>query len=106
MSSTEEKIYVGDVGTRFNFTILEAGLPVNLTGYEGLLIEFQRPDKTKFTEELTVISLAQGRVRYTTVANTDLNQSGRWRAQLILTLPEWTGRASEVSFWVHKQLGT
>lgn len=103
MSSSEEQIYVGDTGTRFNFTVTEEGSAVDLTGYSSLEIRLQRPDKTVFDRDLTVIDATTGQVRYTTLAG-DLDQAGRWHFQLLISIPEWSGAGSLGSFWVQAAL--
>lgn len=103
MPASDEKIYVGDEGTRFNFTIMEEGAAVNLTGYTSLQVRFQRPDKTTFDRTLEVVDETVGEVRYTTLS-TDLDQAGRWHFQLMLDLAEWDGSGSLGSFWVHKPI--
>lgn len=103
MSTTEERIYVGDSGTRFEFTVVEESVPVDLTGYVSLLVRFQRPDKTVFDRTLEVVDAVAGEVRYTT-EDGELDQAGRWKFQLILEIPTWNGYATVGSFWVYDTL--
>lgn len=94
------KIYVGDIGTIFDFeTDPGAVTGLDLTSYT-LNIEFLKPSgtSTEVTAALKPGSLSI--VRYTTINGT-LNEAGVWKAQVKATLGSsvWLGETAEFTVY-------
>lgn len=84
------KIYVGIGGLEI---ILDA--MVDLSQATALKIKYQKPDKTTSGEWAG--ELVEGtKVKYVTQAG-DLDQMGRWKLQVVVTLPAWSGPGETVN---------
>lgn len=98
------EIHVGDVGTVFEYLILDENSRVtNLTG--GVLsLVFSKPDRsTKVVTPTMPNGGVDGLVSYTTV-NGDLDQAGDWRAQVYVTLGSDNWHTDIGVFRVHANL--
>lgn len=90
------KHYVGEVGTNI---IIDCGKTI--TEATNVSISVKKPDGTLATRSAVIYSIA-GVVRYlrhTTVTG-DLDQSGLYEVQAVLTLGGWTGRGETANFVV------
>lgn len=97
------EIHLNDVGTKFRVTVMEGTTAVDLTGYTSITFVFQKPDKTLLSVTGTVEDVAAGIVSYTTLSG-DLNQTGKWKLQVSLVLPAWTGKSNISIFTVYPNL--
>jgi hypothetical protein len=100
-----DEIHVGDIGTLFTLTISDAGTAVDLSSATTKEIVLQKPDGTTAHKAAAfVTSGADGKLKYTTVAN-DLDQAGAWliQAHVVLSTGEW--RSEVDGFEVYGNLG-
>jgi hypothetical protein len=106
MAKIKDEIHVDDIGTKIRVTIVEGvtnPVAVDITGYTSIDFIFEKPDKTQITRTASVESAANGIVFYTTISG-DLDQPGRWRMQLDMTLPAWDGKSDLGEFLVYENL--
>jgi hypothetical protein len=75
------EIHVGDIGTRFTATIVDAdGAPVNVAS-ATLTMVFQKPNGAVVTRVPALVTTGvDGKIVYTTIAN-DLDVAGPWQVQ-------------------------
>jgi len=92
MATTVRKHYVGEVGTA---VILDCGQ--DITSATNVSIAVKKPDGTKVTWVATVYNTRY--LRHITITN-DLDQSGLYELQSVLTLGSWTGRGETTNFVV------
>ena len=102
-----QKIYVGDIGTRIEFTIVDdTGVVVDISGAVSKTIDLQRPDLTSaatgaaasFTTDGT-----DGKMYYETLSG-DISIEGTYKSQAYLDLTSWQGKAAIVEFEVDTAL--
>lgn len=96
MTPTTINIVQGDYGYPLNFTLQDNdGAAINLTGCT-VTIKVQKfgSDAVKFTGTLTIDSAAAGTCHYT-VATTDFDEEGRYKAEIQIVYP---AAAEELSF--------
>jgi len=99
-----EEVHVGDIGTRFQVTILDGPSLVDLTGATVTDIIFKKPDGTTVTKGATVIgSPLDGVIEYVTVSG-DIDAAGQWRLQVHLALPGGDWRSDIGCFTVYANL--
>jgi len=106
MPNIKDEIHVGDIGTKLRVTVVEGvdtPVAVDLTGYTSIDFIFEKPDKTQIIRAAAIENVAVGIISYTTVLG-DLDQPGRWKMQLDLTLPAWDGKSDIGEFLVYENL--
>lgn len=93
-------IFVNDIGTTIKFTVMQDGSAIDVSTATVKKVKFQRKDKTTFSRDVSFVTDGtDGLVSYTTV-NGDLDQAGKWTAQLYMELPSWSGHTSKITFTV------
>jgi hypothetical protein len=99
------QIHVGDIGTRFTATIVdENDAAVDVSAATTLAMFFKKPDGTTVTKTPAPVTTgADGRVRYTSLAN-DLDQAGKWQVQGKAVLPDGTWHTEVHAFMVAANL--
>jgi len=102
-----EEIHIGNIGTVFEVTLYSNAsdaLDVSTAAGAGTKeIIFSKPDGTVVTNTAAFVNAgADGKIDYTTVLATELDQTGRWniQAKVILTGPARTFRTNVGSFMV------
>ena len=91
------KIYVGDVGTEI---ILDCG--VDLTTATSVAIKVKKPSTTQsVTWAATVLS--PNSIRYITSTG-DINVSGLYKLQAIVSMPGWSGAGETVELYVSETI--
>jgi DUF4097 and DUF4098 domain-containing protein YvlB len=83
------EIHIGDVGTRFLFTIQDCDdvNPLDVSTASSIEIIFKKPDSSTLTVTATFLTDGtDGKVYYDTVAG-DIDQVGRWQVQGKVTFP-------------------
>lgn len=98
-----DEIHLNDIGTKFRVTVMEGDTAVDLTGFSSIDFIFLKPDKTPLNVTGTAEDVPNGIVSYTTVSG-DLDQTGRWKIQIALVLPAWTGKSNVTEFTVYPNL--
>lgn len=94
-------VFLNDNGTIFHFTVSEGGVPVDISGATTLTVKFMRKDKTTFARTGTFeTDGTDGKIVYTTTATTDIDQIGKWFAQVYIVLPSWEGHSGKINFTV------
>ena len=93
--STEEKPYVGDVGTEIKIDMQES-----MAAATNVTFEVKKPngDDVVWTG-VQIVEITK--LKYTTQAG-DLNQSGIYKIQPKLTMGMWTGRGTMAIFRVYE----
>lgn len=89
------KIYVGDIGTEF---IIDTGSDLSTATITNILVE--KPDKTITTWSGVVDGLTS--IKYLTVDG-DMDQAGKYKCQVIVSLPGWSGSGETFTFQAYKQ---
>lgn len=99
------EIRVGDVGTVIEVTIDNGSGPLDLTGWTVANLIFVKPDQTKVVKPGVVpLPPTQGKITWTTVAPTDLDQAGTWQVQAEVTIPGGSWKSSIGCFPVYDNL--
>ena len=95
------KVYIGDVGTVFDFDSDPNATGVDLTGYT-LKVRFKKPSGDIVEKSGALKPASTTVVRYTTTTN-DIDVAGTWEVQIKVTLGTniWYGETS--SFEVYEQ---
>lgn len=96
MTPTTINVVQGDFGYPLNFTLQDnAGAAINLTGCTvSLKVQLFNSDAVKFTGTLALDVAASGTCHYT-VAATDFDQEGRYKAEIQIAYP---GNAELLSY--------
>ena len=87
------EIHLADIGTVFEVTLMDDTAVVDISTASVMEIVFEKPDKTKvintavFTNDGT-----DGKMQYVIALDTELDQTGNWKIQGIVTMP--TGKWS------------
>lgn len=95
------KIYVGDIGTVFDFNADPDATGIDLTGYT-LSVLFQKPNGTSIERSAALKPASTTVVRYAVVSG-DLDVSGAWKAQIKVVLGSNLWRGETVSFKVYDE---
>ena len=83
-----EEIHVADVGTSFRAAIKdEDGAVLDLSTSTSLLMWFRRPDLTTFEKEASLFTDGTDGVIEYVIADGDLDQAGKWKAQGVVGFP-------------------
>lgn len=98
------ELHVGDIGTIMHFTIKESGVAVQLFGATTKTLLLEKKDKTVISRALAFHSTVDDGVLTYTTTTGDLDQAGKWNAQIYLELPNWKGHTSKVSMTVYQPL--
>lgn len=94
MSISEDKRYVGEIGTEI---IVDCGR--NVVGAEIMEIHVKKPDGTTAIWPATPYASSKSSIRYITVAD-DFEQSGSYEIQARIKLAGWDGLGKTVQFEV------
>lgn len=99
------EIHIGDVGTRFIFTIVDCdGTVVDVSAVSNVTINFKKPDETLLSVVGTLLTDGtDGKVYYDTIAG-DINQAGYWKVQGKVTFPTGTFYSDIHKFQVFSNL--
>jgi hypothetical protein len=98
------ELHVGDIGTIMHFTIKEAGVAVQLFGATVKNLLLEKKDKTVITRAMAFHSTVDDGVLTYTTTTGDLDQAGKWNAQIYLELPSWKGHTSKAAMTVYQPL--
>ena len=80
------EIHVGDIGTQLLITILDDGLPVDVSDAIVLRITIKRPDGTLIIASGSLHTNGEDGVIYYTIVLGDLNQSDVYKIQAYVEL--------------------
>jgi len=94
--ATEEKVYVGDVGTEIKIDMQEA-----MAGATDITFEVRNPNnEEKAWSGITIVETTK--LKYIIQAG-DLNIVGNYKVQPKLTIGAWTGKGLTVTFRVYEK---
>lgn len=96
----------GTIGAVFELTVLDnTGAIVNLSSASTKQILFRKPSKTTVTKDAAFTTNGtDGKLRYTTTSEDDLDKAGAWQMQAYVVTPTVTGHTQIVSFTVLRNL--
>lgn len=102
MASNE--VHVGDIGTIFRVTVLDANSAIDISGATTRQLIFQKPDGSTLTRSGSLTTDGtDGKLEYASVSG-DLDMAGRWSLQVYLVLATWEGKSDIGSFIVYPNL--
>lgn len=85
--SHEQKVHVGDVGTRFEITITNFGIAYDISAATLITLRLEKPDGTTINKTAVFESDGtNGVVLYTLEAGV-IDTDGEWKYQVYLTFP-------------------
>lgn len=97
---TISDIHVGDIGTAFRVTLTEDGVPVDISTATLINLILSKPDESIATKTAVLYTDGtDGIIEYRTVSG-DLDQAGKWKAQVYVELFGWSGHSAAFSFRV------
>jgi hypothetical protein len=95
----------GAIGVIIELTITEDDVAVNLSSATTKNIVLRSPSGVVATKTgAFVTDGSDGKLKYTTTAEADLNEAGFWKAQAALVMTGFTGRSSSAQFEVMSNL--
>ena len=91
------EIHIGDIGTVFEVTLMDDIVVVDISSASVMQIVFEKADGTKVINTAVFTSNGvDGKMQFVTTVAGDLDQTGNWKIQGIVTLP--TGKwSSDIS---------
>jgi len=96
MSAESNKIFKGDAGTKI---ILDAGS--NISTGTAFKIYYEKPSGATGSWDA---ELEGTQTAYYITQTTDLDQSGEWKFQLYVELPDWKGRGDIASLQIYDKI--
>jgi hypothetical protein len=104
MTVTRDEIHAGDIGTRFEITVLENGAAMDLSTSSSVQFSFRKPDQTIATRTASFITDGtDGKVKYITQEG-DLDQKGAWRLQVHVVFTDTRWHSNIQNFTVYENI--
>lgn len=104
----EDEVRYGDIGTRFEFQVIEDEEAVDISSATSVEIIFKKPDRTTTTVDAEFIDDgSDGWIVYVVEEQEEgyfLDQTGKWEAQAKVTMETGVWRSDIHWFWVHRNL--
>ena len=101
------EIHQDDVGTRFEITVKDDGIPVNISGVGSSTvhqINFKKPSDTVINRNATLQDVGiSGVMFYDTIAG-DLDEAGMYKLQAKVITPSGTYYTDIYNFKVHSNI--
>ena len=95
----------GDIGTAIELLLMEDGLPLPIGEATKLEIIARKPGDIKVIFPATLSTDgSDGKIRFVTLSENDLNVSGTWKLQAQVVLPTGSWRSSVVDMQVGENL--
>jgi hypothetical protein len=95
----------GDIGIKFVVTIVDGTTPVNLVGATSMFILFKKPDNTWVQHTAAFVTDgSDGQIYYTTSSSADLNASGVWQIQALVSIGVSTWHSDIAEFTVYENI--
>lgn len=105
MSTNNNFIHVGDIGTNFHAQILDQdSAAVNISGALELKLIFQKPSKTVVSKNAELYTDGTDGIMFYTTVSGDLNERGDWLVQGFCSLSNGSWHSSVSSFKVYANL--
>lgn len=97
----EQKIHVGDIGTRFEITITNFGLAYDISAATAMSIRFEKPDGKSVDKTAGFESDGVNGVVLYTLEEGVIDADGEWKYQVSLTFPTGTWWSEKGTFEVY-----
>jgi len=98
------EIHLGDIGTKFEITVMNSTVAVNIKTATTKSIIFQKPDESQIEKDAEFTTDGtNGKMKYLTIAD-DLDQVGMWKFQAHLVMPNGAWKSDISTFQVHANL--
>ena len=103
---SQQEIHVGDIGTKFEATVKDDGVVVDISAASTKQIIFKKPDGTVVPRNASLSGTGtDGKMYWTTTQATDLDQAGLWQRQGVVALSGGSWHSDVQSFTVYENLG-
>lgn len=87
---TDTVVHVGDVGTVFEVTVLEDGVPLDVSTATDKALLFRSPSGALAVQAAAFTTTgADGKIEYQTLSG-DIDEVGTWRVQGRIVIPQGT----------------
>lgn len=95
-----DQVHVGDFGTIYELEFQESAVAVDISSFTTLEIHWLKPDGTSQVNNTAVFSVGgvDGKIRYTTLVDTEIDQSGTWKMQGFISKAGEEHHSSIVTF--------
>lgn len=98
------EIHKDDIGTVFTLTVKDGSTVVNVASASSKVIKFRKQSGTILSKTAEFVTDGtDGKIKYTTIAG-DLDESGPWTFQAVLTFASGTWSSDIHKFTVHANL--
>lgn len=98
------EIHKDDIGTVFTLTVKDGSAVVNVASASSKLIKFRKPGGVIISKTAEFVTDGtDGKIKYTAIAG-DLDQSGPWTFQAVLTFASGTWSSDIHKFTVYPNL--
>lgn len=99
------KIHLNDIGTKFNFNIVdESGIVIDLSVSTFKELRFKKPSGAIVTKTPVFLTDGtDGKIYYVTISG-DLDEVGEWNVQFKTDLPSWQGYSDIGKFKVYTNI--
>jgi len=98
-------IHVGDIGTIFEITVQDAGVIMDISSATLMEIKLRKPDGSVSVYNAThTTDGTDGKMRYIVIADTEIDQYGRWGIQSRVVTPQGDWNSSIDTFDVAPNL--
>jgi len=98
-----DEVHEGDIGTLFEFEIND-GAVVDVSTSTSKTIKFKKPGGSVILRQASFVTNGtDGLLKYTTVVG-DIDMTGRWYVQAVITLPGGTWSTDIEDFMVYENL--
>jgi len=87
------ELHVDDVGTEIRLTLLDDGVPVDLTGASELTILLRKPSGTVVAKTASVVGEPANGVIHCYTATEDLDEAGLYEIQTRIAVGSWSGHS-------------
>lgn len=102
--ATTQEVHVGDIGTIFRVTLYDGTSVVDLSSATEKLLVFQKPNRDSVAQTAAFYTDGtDGILQYQTVTD-DLDMSGAWSIQAVVTLSSGKWSSSVGTFTVYDNI--
>lgn len=85
MNGLDQQLHLNDYGTTFDLELRDGDTVLNPSIFSSGSHVFRRPDQTTFTKASTAVVTSSGSYMRYTSASGDINQTGSWAVQCVVT---------------------
>jgi len=100
----DQKIFVGDVGTRVELEVFEGSTVVDISTASLITVRIQRPNLTSVSRAASLSTDGIDGKFYFEIISGDITLEGTYSVQVSFTLGSWVGSSSIVQFEVDSVL--